>query len=277
MLSTVRLATLAAALWLAAGSALAAAVAFVSDLSGEARLAGGSRVTFLKDFEAGARVVLEKGARLVLVYTASGTEYALAGPGEFVVEATEAKAVKGAPPTHRTVVARPDPVVIARLSETATASIRMRSAPPPAAPARPGPLYPRSAQIATLQPTLAWSGAAPPDGFAVSVVAADGKVAWKGTSRAQSVKLPVKLAPASRYTWTLAMGDTTIGEALFETLSADAIKRAEASSAAAKTFSDRILHAFVLQDIGATQDARQAWAALARERPDLPELAVLAR
>jgi hypothetical protein len=37
------------------------------------------------------------------------------------------------------------------------------------------------------------------------------------------------------------------------------------------------MHAFVLQDVGATQDAKEAWSALARERPDLPELAVLAR
>jgi hypothetical protein len=37
------------------------------------------------------------------------------------------------------------------------------------------------------------------------------------------------------------------------------------------------MHAVLLQEIGATQDAREAWAGLARERPDLPELAVLAK
>jgi hypothetical protein len=36
------------------------------------------------------------------------------------------------------------------------------------------------------------------------------------------------------------------------------------------------MHALLLQDLGATQEAREAWAALARERPDLPELAGLA-
>jgi hypothetical protein len=33
----------------------------------------------------------------------------------------------------------------------------------------------------------------------------------------------------------------------------------------------------LLQEIGAAQDAREAWAQLAEERPDIPELAGLAR
>ena len=68
-----------------------------------------------------------------------------------------------------------------------------------------------------------------------------------------------------------------LGEARFETLPAQAMARAEKSRASARTFTDRVMHAFLLQDLGATQDAREAWAALSRERPDLPELAALAR
>jgi hypothetical protein len=48
-------------------------------------------------------------------------------------------------------------------------------------------------------------------------------------------------------------------------------------SAAAGRFSERVLHALLLHDIGAHQEARSAWEALARERPDLPELSALAR
>ena len=124
-----------------------------------------------------------------------------------------------------------------------------------------------------------FSGArtAPPAGFTVAVSTAEGKPVWRGPAKANAAKLPVKLAPGTRYAWTLFIGDSAIGEASFETLPADAIQRADASRAAMKSFSDRILHAFVLQDIGAVQDARQAWAELARERPDLPELAILAK
>ena len=68
-----------------------------------------------------------------------------------------------------------------------------------------------------------------------------------------------------------------LGDARFETLPADAIAAAEKARAAAKSFPDRVLLALVLQDLGAAQDAREVWAQLAAERPDIPELAGLAR
>lgn len=273
-----RFAALAASLWIAAGPAQGAAIALVTDLRGEARSASGAKVAFLSELPADARLVLDKAARVTLIYVASGTEFSLAGPGEFAVHETEVKALSGTPPARRSVVARPDPVVVSRIAESATASIRMRSASTgkPASP-RPALLYPRAAPIATLQPTLLWSADAPAAGFTVLVLGADGKPAWRGETRTTSIRVGARLSPSARYTWMLNVGDATIGETTFETLSADAIRRADASRAAAKTFSDRILHAFLLQDIGAAQDARQAWIELARERPDLPELAVLAR
>ncbi len=57
----------------------------------------------------------------------------------------------------------------------------------------------------------------------------------------------------------------------------DAIATADKARAGAKSFSDRVLLALVLQDLGATQDSREVWAQLAAERPDIPELAGLAR
>jgi hypothetical protein len=66
-------------------------------------------------------------------------------------------------------------------------------------------------------------------------------------------------------------------ETHFETLGAADVSRAEASNAEARSFSDRVLHALMLRELGAAQDEREAWAALARERPDLPALAGLAR
>lgn len=272
------LAPLAASLWLVASAAFANAVAFVTDLQGEARLANGARVAFLGELPAGARLKLERDARVHVMYIAAGTEFALVGPGEYVADANEVTAVSGAAPKRRSVAVRPDPGTVMHLAATATASVRMRSASaPPAVSKRPALLYPRTGPIASLQPTLAWAADVPPAGFTVVVTAADGKPVWRGTSKAGSVKVGTRLAPGSPYAWTLLSGDTTLGEARFETLGAEALRRAEASAASAKTFSDRILHAFVLQDVGATQDARRAWAELARERPDLPELGVLAR
>jgi hypothetical protein len=274
-----RLATLAASLSVVCGPAFAAAaaVALVTDLRGEARVAGGPQVAFLSELNPDARLMLEPSARITLIYVESGTEFTLSGPGEFVIEATQVRNSSGSPPSRRTVVARPDPVTVSRLADSATASVRMRSVTAPqATSARPELLYPR-ARIAVLQPTLAWSADIPPGGFTVLVTAADGKPAWRGTAKATNLKVGAKLAPASRYTWSLMHGDTLLGEASFETLPAESVRRAEAARAASRTFSDRVLHALVLQELGAAQDARLAWAALSRERPELPELAVLAR
>lgn len=58
-------------------------------------------------------------------------------------------------------------------------------------------------------------------------------------------------------------------------LTAEARAKIARSQAAAKTFSARVSHALLLQELGATREAREAWAQLARERPDLQELAAL--
>ena len=258
-----------------APAAFAATVAFVTDVQGEAKRSGAGKVDFLSEIASDTKLTLAKGARVSLMYTASGTEFVLTGAGEFLVEAGEVRATSGAAPMRRAVAVRPDPIVIARVSQAATASVRMRSAAP-AAP-KPGPVYPRDAQIATLQPSLRWTGEAGKDSVDLVVSTADGKEVWKGSAKASPLLLPVKLAPATRYSWSVSSGGRSYGEAPFETLGAEPIARADKSRASAKGFSERVVHALVLQDIGATADAREAWAELARERPELGELAVLAR
>ena len=193
------IARLAATLVAAAALAASAAepVAFVSDVQGNAAIEGKGRLAFLAELPARTRLVLGPGARAAVTYAESGAEFTMAGPGEFVVGATEVKAERGSQPTRRAVQVMPDPGAIAKVSRTANASLRMRGLP--AEPA--------------------------------------------------SAVVP----------------------------SAEARARAEKSRVAAKTFSERVMHAVLLQEIGATQDAREAWAGLARERPDLPELAVLAK
>lgn len=266
----------AIALFAVAAAALAASpVAFVTDVQGDVKQERAGRVAFLAEIPSEAKLVLEKGARLTLMYSASGTEFVLTGPGEFVVGPAEVRAVQGAAPARRTVAVRPEASVVARVSQSATASLRMRGAPPVST--RTGPLYPRNAQVASGQPVLRWAGEPGPEGFEVIVATSDGKDVWKGPSRESALRLPVKLAAATRYSWSVSGGGRQLGDAAFETLPAEAMARAEKSRAASKSFSDRVVHAFVLQDLGAAQDAREAWAELARERPDLPELAVLAR
>ncbi len=235
----------ASACALALAAPAADPVAFVADLRGNATIEGDGKLVFLAELNPGTRLLLGTGALVSVTYASTGAEFTFGGPGEFLVTGTEVRADKGAPPTRRNVAVLRDPAVVARVARTATASIRMRSA---AQDASKTPLeYPVDARIATLQPTLRWKGG---EAATVSVVDAKGKEVWKGNAQPSMVRPAMKLSPATIYTWT---------------------------GAAARTFTDRVMHAFLLQDLGATQDAREAWAALSRERPDLPELAVLAR
>ena len=178
-------------------------VAFVADIRGNATIEGNGKLNLLAELEAGARLLLGSGATASIMYAATGAEFTVAGPGEFLVAPAQVKAEKGAPVKKRMVGSPPDPAVVSQVSRNATASLRMRSLAPAIAPASP--------------------------------------------------------------------------EARLDKLSPEARARAEKSRAAARTFTDRLMHAMLLQQLGAAHEARQAWADLARERPDLPELAALAR
>lgn len=267
-------ATLLAAAALTAGAA--EPVAFVADLQGNATIEGNGRLGFLAPLPAGTRLLLGTGAKVAVTYASSGAEFTLNGPGEFMVGAADVKAERGAQPTRRTVQVMPDAEVIAKVSRTANASLRMRGLTAP--PAHAVVLeYPMNTRIVTLQPTLRWSGDPAAEPFEVAVIDPAGKDVWKGRVKPGMAKPPVKLAPATIYKWTVMTPKGVKAEGRFETVSAEVMARTEKSRALAKGFSERVMHAFLLHEIGATQDARDAWAGLARERPDLPELAVLAK
>ena len=259
----------------AAGMTCAAdPVAFVSDTRGDVVLDGIGRPPLLAELLPGSRLVLGNGAGAAVMYVVSGEEFSLKGPGEFVVTVDGVKAERGAPPTRRTAVSRISATVMVNTSKAATASLRMRGAPLSSNAGRRGPVYPVDARIATLQPTFRWNGQ--PDAvYLVIVTSKEGKEVFRGNAKGPSLSLPSHLAAGQSYSWSYA--GASRGESRFETLPTDAIGVAEKARSGAKTFGDRVILALVLQDLGATQDSKEVWAKLAAERPDLPELAGLAK
>src|SRR5439155_462919 len=135
----------------------------------------------------------------------------------------------------------------------------------------PALLYPVNTRVASLQPELRWKEEASADPFTIILTDDAGKEVWKASARPNRAKPTVKLSPAQRYKWTVMTPKGTVGEASFETLSTEAASRVEKSRAAAKSFPDRVMYAFLLQEVGASQDARALWGELAHERPDIPE------
>jgi hypothetical protein len=264
----------AAALALALAARAADPVAFVADVKGNATIEGDGRLGFLAELAPGSRLLLGTSATVAVTYAASGTEFTLSGPGEFLIGPETVSAEKGSAPRKRAVASLRDAATVTRVSRTATASLRMRGLAPDAAATRGVLEFPVDTGVASLQPTLRWRATG--EDVTVRVADAEGKEVWRGGAKTGSVRTGMKLSPATRYTWTIATPQKVLAQARFETLPAEAITRVEKSRARAKSFSQRVLHAVVLQDAGATQEAREAWAALARERPDLPELNALA-
>ena len=254
--------------------ARAAPVAFVADLRGTATIEGDGPLRFLAELSAGTRVLLGSNAAASIAYAASGAEFSLAGPGQFLVKADEVVAERGSAPRRRSVASLSGNAVVTQAAQTATASLRMRGLAPSSPPALLE--YPVSTKVSTLRPHLRWR-ATPGEEYVVAVQDASGRELWKGRARTEGARPDVRFAAGTRYSWTVTAAGGSVAEAHFETLGDDAIRRADRSRKAAKSFADRVVHALLLQEVGADQESREAWAALARERPDMPELPALAR
>jgi hypothetical protein len=137
-----------------------------------------------------------------------------------------------------------------------------------------------SGSVATLQPTLRWRADDPKaQSELVLIAVGQERPLHKAKASGGTYRVPAKvLAPDTEYAWTMTVAGNEIGSAKFRTLSADAqaeVDRRRPSDRA--DFSDRLLFALMLQEMGAVQDARESWAKLAQERADLPELAAFAR
>ncbi|HEY4998697.1 MAG TPA: hypothetical protein VII36_06115, partial [Usitatibacter sp.] len=78
--------------------------------------------------------------------------------------------------------------------------------------------------------------------------------------------------------WTVTVAGEELGSGRFHTLSHEALAQVEKHRPSEKSeFSDRLLFTLMLDEMGAKQEAREAWARLAQERADLPELAAFAK
>jgi hypothetical protein len=254
-------------------------IAFITNVKGEVTIDGSARPAILAEIAKGQKIEVGKESQASVMFIASGKEYTLKGPGAYFVKDTEMAATSGMPPVTRNTEWRATNKVLVQVAQTSAASMRMRSiaAPKPLPEARL--IFPTQGNVASLQPTFRW--AAPesrvPAEFSLSISGNDKPVLQSKTA-SQSYRVPAKLKPDTDYVWLVGYGGSEVGTGRFRTLTAEAIQAAEKRKPADKAeFSDRLLYALMLQEMGATQEAQEAWSKLAQERTDLPELASLAK
>lgn len=260
-------------------------VAFVSDVKGDAALDNG-KASLMAEVKKGARVTCAHDCMVGVMYMQSGKEFVLKGPGDFLVGDSEVTAKIGPPPTLRETKWKVSSQVVAQAAQTSSASIRMRSlgsSTPKADVPLPAErlIYPRDTKVATLQPGFRWASANTKGPFEFELKAnGSARPVYKAKASAMNLNLPgnVKLQPDMEYSWVVKSAASDVGMTSFKTLPAHALdltqKRKPDDKAA---FSDWLLYALTLKEVGADQDAGEVWAKLARDRPDLPELAALAK
>ncbi len=271
--------TLLAFVLAAAGSAFGAeAIAFITNLKGEIAVDGNPRPLLLAEISKGQTITVGKESQASLMYIASGKEYVLRAPGEYLVKDTEVASASGMPPVARSTEWRASGKVLAQVAQTSAASVRMRSIGPAKAQATKKS-SPVDGNVATLQPVFRWS--APPRAaveFTLRIIAGQEKPVHRAKASGDGYALPVKLKPDTAYAWSATSAGNEIGYGEFRTLSAPALELIEKRRPSERSeFSDRLLFALLLQELGAVQEAQESWSRLAAERSDLPELSALAR
>lgn len=268
-----------ALLLLAAAPVLAAdGIAFISNLKGDVALDGVPRPALLSELTKGQRISVGRDSQASVMYIASGKEYVLRGPSDYVIKDNEVSGSTAMPPVTRNTEWRTSSQVLLRVSQTSAASVRMRSAAPPKAEAAKK-AFPAEGSVSTLQPTFRWETTDPKQQAEFTLLmAGEEKAVYLGKARGGTHRLPARLKPETEYTWVATSSGSEVGGGRFRTLSSEAVQRVERSKPSERAeFSDRLLFTLLLQEMGATQEARESWARLSEERADLPELASLAR
>ena len=268
-----------------------AGIAFITDVKGAATL-DTNKAGLMAELKKGARLGCANACEVGVMYLQSGKEFVLKGPGDFVVGDSEVVAKIGPPPKMRETEWKVSGKTVNAISQaTSSASIRMRSigadsslAKADAAPPAERLLYPTKTTVASLQPAFRWASANEkgPFEFELKSNAAPAKNVYKSKSTSANIKLPnnLKLQPDAEYVWSVKTAGTKggeVGSSTFKTLPAHSLALTQKRKPADKAeFSDWLLYALTLQELGAQQDAAEVFAKLAKDRPDLPELAGLA-
>jgi hypothetical protein len=271
--------TFLAALLAAAPAFAADGIAFITNLKGDVAVDGNPRPVLLAELNRGQKIAVGKDSQASVMYIANGKEYLLKGPADYFVKDTEVAGSAGMPPTTRETAWRTSDKVLVQVAQTSAASVRMRSLAQPKPDTEPKLLFPTQGSIATLQPTFRWRAADPKASadFVLLVVGHD-KPVLAAKAAGGVYRVPAKLIPDTEYSWTVTAAGKELGEGRFRTLSHEALAQIEKRKPSDKAeFSDRLLYTLLLQEMGAAQEAREAWARLAEERSDLPELAAFAK
>ena len=276
--SLARLLVMASALWLAPAPAVAQNVAMVTDLSG--RVAGQGPVTILSEIPADARIRMESGSRLVVVYLKSGEEYTFTGAAQIQFGAAGPRVLSGAKPQKKANPLGKAGAVTIKPVSVAQAAFVMRSSRPTA---RIKLLALSGTRTLETAPEFRWQAIEPGARYRFEITDDTGKSLHESEVTETSVRLPasVKLREGADYTWEVSTrtraGRRYASAGDFSVAPAEV--RAQARTlrpAAGAPVSRRVAYAAWLEQMALRDEARPYWKALAAERPQDEKLRAMA-
>ena len=278
------LALLAACATLLMGLAMPAAaqtVAIITDLTGKASIQGAAArrdLTILSAIDAGTRLSLDGGAHMVALYTASGDEYAFAGPALIEFRDGAPEALSGTQPQKRTSAIAKGTDIRIKTTYTMQAGYVMRGVP-----ATIKLLSPAGSKTLEVSPEFRWQDAQPGVTYQFDLTDETGKSLYEAQVEGAALKLPasVQLREGVGYTWQvsvrLADGRRYLSAGDFSLAAAELRARVETlRPATGAPVSERVAYAAWLEQEELKDEARKYWRALAAERPEDARLRALA-
>jgi hypothetical protein len=246
------------------------------DVQGAATVAGRGRLAILTGLAPGAEVSLGPGARAVIVNSSTGRQYELTGPGAFRWSGGAIEIVR----PGRLAVREPTGAVFSgvrlRTSRLAQASIVMRG---PAEASGVRLVSPVSTWLLERPAAFRWEPVAGASGYRFELTDSTGKALHEMRTGATAVDMAAGLAleVGRTYGWQvraeLPGGKTVEGWTEFGLATPELRARVEAARpTSGTTFSDRVLYALLLEELGVHEEAARFWKQLAAERPDDPDL-----
>jgi hypothetical protein len=271
-------------LWLFCHAPAAAqTVAMVTDIIGKAAVVGATanrNISILSEISAGTRLQLDAGARLMVLYTASGDEYAVNGPALLEFKVSDPVAVIGAKPEKKNRAAGKIADLRIKTASTVQAGYVMRNVG--TAP-RLKLLSPTNGKILTIAPEFQWMGLRPGVKYQFELADETGKTLHEASIETAHIRLPtsVVLQEGIGYTWQVSVrmsdGRRYSSTADFSVAAAELRARAESlRPEASAPVAERVVYAVWLEQEHLKEAARTYWKALAAERPDDAQLKALA-
>ena len=257
------------------GAALAAEpVAMVTDVEGKAVLAEGVErhgLSILSELKPDARVQLENGARMSVVYLVTGQEYELEGPALIRFKPNQPEALSGARPRKAGMaLAKGGNSVRIKPVAVAQAAIVMRDSAPRS---RLKLLSLTGTRTLDARPVFQWQPPQPGLHYQFELLDDTGKTIFAVVTDGATMELPaqLELKAAVDYSWVVStvlpdgakysnVGDFSVAPAGLR-VQAEKLRPGEKA-----TVSERVLYASWLEQMELRDEARKYWKSVAAER-----------